>query len=182
MKKCISLNEILWSVTFLGLAGYFLSKYLMIASIVSLVIISFLKNAIWSKGLPAYSSRTPFGFIEPHIGQICGTRKRFIEICIEILNISKEENRQILANTSLVSEKKLKKYLTHSVEILKPSLIQRFDFFVGSLIYHKPKNANCLRFLIDLSKLSNEEYDNLLKKLLKLQSISHNNVRKKELL
>lgn len=81
----------------------------------------------------------------------------------------------------MFSLKNLKRYLRNSVEILKPSLIQKFDFFVSGIIYHKPKKATCLSFLIDLSKLSNEEYDSLLKKLLKLQC-THDNTGKKEML
>lgn len=137
---------------------------------VTLLIYKFLISKKFNKGLPMECSRNPFGFIEVHIGEKCNSQFELGYLMLDIIDIAKKENRNILFDTWLVKEDNIREYFGDSAEIKEPRAIQKLSNMANINKYerHKSNTTNkkdnkCYRYIIHVDKIRVKENSKLKK-------------------
>lgn len=172
VKKVKSINELMyeslfilfpiWMISFLLFVRYIIN--LLAFQIISLIILVILMiflvlvNFIWGKELPLQCKRSPYGFVEFHVGKKCKSNAFFfIKNCIELTLIAIGEKRDVLIDTWLISRNNITKHFGDSAEFLEPSLIQKLVNSRNEKKYTGKDNRKSYRCIIHVDKLSHDQ-------------------------
>ncbi|AHF08554.1 hypothetical protein [Desulfitobacterium metallireducens] len=171
MKKIKSINELYIEYAFIILAIYifaflFALKYqidlLILTTAFTIIVLSIMlliaEKFIWGKGLPLKCKRSPYGFIEFHIGKLCNNKPTcLISNFIDITFIAIKEKKDILIDTWLISKESIIKYFGDSAEFLEPRFLQKLANKMNKRKFPEKAGNEDFRCIIHVTKLSNQQ-------------------------
>lgn len=186
MKKTISINELVWGSFLLWLfiaiicvtlfALYFRSIFRVlfliftVSYLIFILSLQFVNKIIWSKNLPLDCTRSPFGFIEIHIGKKCNNNiVTLLNACLETINIAINEEKNILIDTWLISENNMKEYFGDSVKILEPKFLQKCANYMNKQKHARNDKRKSYRYLLHVDKITDEHIRKLEYKIKKIE-------------
>jgi hypothetical protein len=126
-------------------------------------------------GLPSKCKMNSQGFIEVHVEKDSdGKIENALRILCEAIEIGKNEKKDILIDTWLISQRNTKDYLGESVEFVSSSFVQKIANKIHRSIYkakHK-NNIKSYRCIIRTSLVSREQMIRIQNKITQIDSRS----------
>lgn len=112
------------------------------------------------KGLPSKCRRNYQGYIEVHVENDCDKKiENLFRIICEVIEIGKNEQKDVLIDSWLISKKNIEKYLGESVEFVPFSFIQRLSNKMHRIMFKAKRGSNIepYRCIIKTSLVSKEQ-------------------------
>ena len=187
LKKVISINELVWGSLFLCLLICIVSFVLfkiyfnliftmlflisIISSLFFMMYIHINSHKVWNRDLPLNCTRNPFGFIEIHIGKKCNhILVVLLNAFLETVYIAINEEKDILIDTWLISERNMRKYLEDSVEVLRIGPLQKWSNCFNKLKYSHKDKRKSYRYLIHTSKITDKHIEKIKDKIKEIEN------------
>lgn len=127
------------------------------------------------KGLPSKCKRNSQGFIEMHVENDCDNKlENLLSILCEVIEIGKNEKKDILIDSWLISRKNIIRYLGNSVEFTSFSLIQRISNKIHRFMYKGKRRNNIepYRCIIKTSLVTKDQIMQIQNKITQIDSRS----------
>lgn len=160
---CYGITLCFLILIFLGIRAFTIS--LIIIAIAAETVFTYIMVFSW-KEMPIGSMYNPMGFIEIHVENICeGSRKKFMEICLDVLLYAMIYRKNIMLDTWLIREEHIKGMFGDVARLYKPSLIQRVVNFILEKKYSKRTKRKAFRCIIYVDRLTEEESKVIMEKL-----------------
>lgn len=157
-----------FALNFLGTRAFTIC--LIIVGIAAETIFTYVTVFSWRE-MPIGSMYNPTGFIEVHVENICeGSRKKFMEICLDVLLYAMIYRKNIMLDTWLIREGHIKEIFGDAAKLYRPSIIQRVVNFILEKKYNKKNKRKAFRCIIYVDRLTEGESEVVVEKLRMLKS------------